>query len=105
MNLIDSSVWIGWIRGVENPACRLLGHLLREEAVCVTPLIVQGARSPVALRELEAHFSGLPVVFPRYQTHLDAAALAVEHELPLLTNDRDFMAIADIEPRLKLLET
>ena len=131
MNLIDSSVWIEWIRGAGSPACRLLGCLLQEETVCITPLIVQevvqGARSPEALRELENPFTGLPLVYPRYRTHLDAAALyarcrwrgitvrsaidcliaalAVEHELPLLSSDRDFMAIAGIEPRLKLLET
>jgi len=128
--LIDSSVWIEWIRGSDSAACGHLRRLLQEDAACVTPVIVQeivqGARSADALRELEARFAGLPLLFPRYETHLDAArlyargrwrgitirsandcliaALAVEHELPLLTRDRDFETIAQVEPRLLLLD-
>ena len=79
MNSIDSSVWIGWIRGTDDAASRLLGRLLRKHAVCVTPLIVQevaqGTRTPAALNELEAWFTDLPLLFPRYETHLEAAAL------------------------------
>jgi predicted nucleic acid-binding protein len=129
VTLIDSSVWIAWIRGAEHPAYNRLHRLLEQEIACVAPVIVQeivqGARTPAALEELEALFTDVPTLFPRYRIHLDAAALyarcrwrgftirnandcliaalAVEHALPLLAVDRDFDAIASVEPRLTLV--
>lgn len=85
------------------------------------------ARSPQALAELRHRFAALPILEPAPggTTHAEAGALyvrcrwagvtprsphdcliarlAVEYELPLLHDDRDFKAIAGIEPALRLL--
>ncbi len=129
MNLIDTGVWIDWINGRYSPATdRLDASLEREEAVLLPVIlqeILQGARSEQAFRALEAQFAKVPrlPVPPRcfnqtawlyarcrwrgltIRSPHDCliAASAVEHGVPLLTLDRDFLAIAQVEPRLVLL--
>jgi len=97
----------------------VLDDELVEEAMKAT-----GARSPWHLGRLRAGFSGQPLLPATVDTHPRAgelyarcrwqgvtvrsphdcpiAALAVEHDLPLLHDDRDFGRIARIEPRLWL---
>jgi len=126
--LIDTGVWIDWLRGLETPATALLDRLLSEGDAWLSPVIVQellqGARSEAALRSLLDEFSGQQMLLPRPETYIDAGALyarcrwrgitirsphdcliatlAIEHATPLLTMDRDFEAIASVEPRLVL---
>jgi len=126
--LVDTSVWIHWLQGVETPATIELDGLLDEAEARVAPVIVQellqGARNEAELHRLRAEFTGQPMLIPTPQTHATAgalyarcrwrgitirsphdcliAALAVEHEVPLLQEDRDFERLATVEPALRL---
>lgn len=131
MALVDTTVWIDLLRGGETAAVSVLRRLLVEGQAVTAPVIVQeilqGASSPATLQQLREHFLALPMVEPAPggQTHAAAgelyarcrwqgitprsphdcliAQLAIEHEVPLLHDDRDFEALARVEPRLKLV--
>lgn len=128
MVLVDSSVWIAWLRGSETTGTSRLSALLEEGEAALAPVILQellqGAASEAALRTLRRRFMALPMVEPSplATTYPDAGALyarcrwagitprsphdcliavlAVENDLPLLHDDRDFELIAQVEPRL-----
>ena len=130
MNLIDTSVWVALLRRQDRPETRLLRIGLQRGITCITPVILQellqGARGETELIRLETHFGELPMLEATKETHAAAGALyarlrwrgvtirsphdclitavAVEHDVPLLTLDRDFRAIAAIEPTLRLVE-
>jgi len=127
--LIDSCVWIDWLRRRRTPSTEKLDIWLDKGLARLLPVIVQellhGARGERELAILRQRFSELPCLPVTLETHLIAgelyarcrwrgitirsphdcliAASAVEHGVPLLTRDRDFLAIAEIEPRLALL--
>ncbi len=129
MYLIDSCVWIDWLRRRRTPSTEKLDIWLDKGLARLLPVIVQellhGARGERELAILRQRFSELPCLPVTLETHLIAgelyarcrwrgitirsphdcliAASAVEHGVPLLTRDRDFLAIAEIEPRLALL--
>lgn len=131
MVLVDTAVWIDWLRGRASPATARLDALLDEGDACIAPVILQellqGARSPRALAELRRRFGARPMLEPAPggTTHAEAGALyvrcrwagvtprsphdcliarlAVEYELPLLHDDRHFEAIAGVEPTFRLL--
>ena len=129
MTLVDTTVWIDWLRGRETRATTLLDALLDEGEVLLAPVILQeilqGARSPAALETLRGHFSGLPMLAPSLEVYLAAGALyarcrwrgitprsphdcliaqhALEAGVPLLQADRDFSHLAQVEPALRLL--
>ena len=131
MILVDTSVWIDWLREGSRPATALLDRLIDEEDILTTPVVVQellqGARGPEHLQELREHFLTLPQLMPSLRTYTDAgtlytrcrwsgitarsphdcliARIAIEHAVPLLQDDRDFELIARVEPALRLLET
>ena len=93
--------------------------------------ILQGARDEAACRTLQRRFSALPMIDgtsalqTRMQTHMAAgrlyarcrwagitprsphdcliAQIAIEHEVPLLHDDRDFELLSQVDPRLALL--
>ena len=126
--LVDTSVWIDWLRGLETPATGLLDRLLDDGDAWLAPVIVQellqGARSVNALQTLQHQFAGQPLLLPHPETYIEAgalyarcrwrgitirsphdcliASLAIEQATPLLTMDRDFEVIASVEPRLVL---
>jgi len=131
MVLVDSAVWIGLLRAQETGPVALLRKLLEAGEAAVTPVIIQeilqGATSPESLEKLRRHFLALPILEPRRgaETYVSAAALyarcrwqgltprsphdclivqlAVEHNVPLLHDDRDFETLARVEPGLQLL--
>ncbi len=131
MVLVDSTVWIDLLRNqISTPVGRLRALLATGEAA-VAPVIIQellqGASSPESLERLRAHFLALPIlehrpgaashaaagalyarcrwagITPRSPHDCLIAQLAVEHGVPLLHDDRDFEAIAGVEPQLVLL--
>lgn len=128
MILVDTSVWIDWLRGGKGEKAALLDRLLDEEDVALAPVVLQellqGARGATELAELRASFDGLAVLLPTVKTYADAgslyarcrwagitprsphdcliAQLAVEHGVPLLQDDKDFGLLAQVEPKLVL---
>lgn len=123
MYLVDTSVWIDFLRGRQTPQVDALDGLLAgEEIVGVTPTIIQellqGADTPDRFDELRRYLSDLACYLPRepVESHVRAAGLyqdcrrlgrtprssndcliaqvAIEHALVLLHDDRDFDAIA-----------
>ena len=131
MALVDTTVWIDLLRGRDSPAVRTLRRLLAEGQAVTAPVIVQevlqGASSPANLQRLREHFLALPMVEPAPGglTHAAAgelyarcrwqgvtprsphdcliAQLAIEHNVPLLHDDRDFVALAEVDGRLRLM--
>jgi predicted nucleic acid-binding protein len=129
--LVDSTVWIAWLRGQSNAAVVQLGALLDEGEACLAPVVlqelVQGARNASALHTLRRRFAALPILASAdpVATHLEAAAIyarcrwagvtprsphdcliaayAIEHGVALLHDDVDFVHIAAVDKRLKLL--
>lgn len=131
MVLVDTSVWINYFRDRHSaPTARLRVLLDESRAFCVTGLIVQEIVQGAAdLREftlLEKYFSTQRMLVPEdpVRTHCYAARLyfacrrrgftprstidcfiaqiALEHEVPLLHEDRDFEQIAKVASKLKL---
>lgn len=131
MILVDTSAWIGLLRNSDRPAVRVLRRVLDSETtVALTPLILQeilqGASSDAHFATLQRYFSDLPLlasndpvathsvaahiycrcrwagVTPRSSNDYLIAQQAIEHEAVLLHDDRDFEAIARLEPRLQL---
>ena len=130
MYLVDTSVWIDYLRGRDCAHVEFLRGLLPHPLVVgITHLIyaeiLQGARNPAAFDRLRTYFGG-----QRFYTSADAvvshasaarmyldcrregvtvrsmvdcllAQCAIESELVLLHHDMDFKRIARVVPRLK----
>jgi hypothetical protein len=132
MILVDTSVWIDYFRERNNPPTRQLREVLDAGVpFAVTPIIVQelvqGAANEHEFDLLRGYFATQRTVLPDdpLQIHCRAARLyfdcrrsgrtprssvdcliaqtAIDHDLPLLHNDRDFERIAAVAPRLSLL--
>ncbi|MHB1606668.1 MAG: type II toxin-antitoxin system VapC family toxin [Leptospirales bacterium] len=129
MVLVDSTVWIDYLRGQVREKTERLRSLLEEGDVACTWVIVQeilqGAANPKKLEILRSHFTSLPQLAPSLETHVNASTLyascrwrgftirsphdcliaqiAIEHEVPLLQDDADFERIALVEPRLSFV--
>ena len=121
--LVDTSVWIDFLNGHPSPEANAMARLVREEADVVTcgvvvAEILQGLRQPSTRDEIEAHLLDMEWLTPREpETYLEAsrvyrelrsrgitirstidcliAALAAEHDVLLLSKDRDLRLIAE----------
>lgn len=131
MYLVDTSVWIDYLRGNDTPPVRILKELLAgEDIVGVAPIILQeilqGADSDDRFEKYRRYFEGLCCYIPTdlVNAHIAAARLyqacrragetprssndcliaqtAIEHRLVLLHDDRDFERIATVVPALRL---
>jgi predicted nucleic acid-binding protein len=129
--LVDTSVWIDFLRGSPTPQVAALESLLEgEDLVGTAPIILQevlqGADSPRRFEQWRREFSGLMCYLPLdpIDSHVEAARLyaacrragrtprssndcliariALEHDLVLLEDDRDFDSIAAVERKLRL---
>jgi predicted nucleic acid-binding protein len=130
--LVDSSVWVSFLRGDATvEVAYLRGALSRGHPIWLAPPILQevlqGADSPERFAKWDRVLGELPLlpeadprslaraaahlyancrwgeVTPRSATDCLIAAFAIRARVPLLHQDRDFVAIAKIEPALKLL--
>jgi len=127
--LVDTGIWIDWIRGCSSVATRLLDTALDQGDALLAPVIVQelvqGARNEQALKEMKRLLIDQPMLMPNLETHLAAAevyarcrwrgltvrsphdcliaCLALEHGEPLLAEDRDYRMIQQVLPDLELL--
>ena len=131
MYLVDTSVWIDFLRGSNAAHVVALKTLLGgDEIVGIAPIILQeilqGADSQDRFNKWRIYFLSLScyVSSDPVETHIAAAQLyqkcrrkgktprssndcliariAIEHQVLMLHNDRDFEAIASVEPALKL---
>lgn len=129
--LADTSVLLDFIgRRIKSQSDTLEQALRQQQVVGISAAILretlQGARDASALEALRARLVRLPMFEPSdiYNSRVSAALIyarlrwrghtvrssvdclialtAIEHDLVLLHDDRDFDAIASIEPRLKL---
>ena len=131
MILVDTSVWVGYLRCEDRPAVARLVELLdRGTPVAVTSIVaqelLQGVAAPEEFERLERYLASQWRVEPldpwlsaveaarifgvcraagvTVRSTLDCliARLAIEHDLPLLHDDQDFDRIARVVPELRL---
>jgi predicted nucleic acid-binding protein len=131
MILVDTSAWIDFFRGEETSVRRTLHSLIDgEEDLCLTGIILteilQGIRDDKMSSDIQEYLLAFPFYHPRdVSTYVHAAdifkscarkgrtvrktvdcliaAVAIEHDLTLIHNDRDFASIAACTG-LKILE-
>lgn len=127
MLLLDSSVWIDISKGIGTEATRFVEMREENEDIATTGIVIQevlqGARTRKVYDRLRESLLGSVVLQPdefstferAAQLYLRAraqgvtvrksndcliAAVALEHGALLVHNDRDFLALAQIEPEL-----
>jgi predicted nucleic acid-binding protein len=127
MLLLDSSVWIDAHRGLATDATRFVQIRDEHEEIATTGIIfqevLQGIREQAAYERMRQVLWSALILHPRElstyeiaaQLYRNAraagltirkpndcliAALALEHGALLVHNDRDFLALAQIEPAL-----
>jgi len=121
--LVDTSAWVDFFNGFPSPEADALARLIREEADVLTCGVVvaevlQGLRRSKSLTEIERHFLEMEWLTPREsETYLEAAdlyrrlrsqgvtirstidcliaKLADEHDVLLLSKDRDMRLIIE----------
>ena len=130
--IVDSSVWIDYFRKLITPQSqRVLTSLQSSEPVFLLDVIyqevLQGAKSPESYLQLQNQLDRVQslAIEDTRELHRQAAMLyarcrwqgitirspndcliaaaALEAKMPVLTLDKDFTAIARIEPKLKLI--
>ena len=85
MILVDTSVWIDFLRGEGSPERRLLHTLIKEEEdLCVTGIVLtevlQGIRHERSLRKTRDYLLEFPLYEPKgVETYLAAAEIGRAH--------------------------
>jgi len=123
MVLVDTTVWIDFLKQRETAHVGRLSEILeKEEDVFTTGFILQEILSGIKKKKdrgaVCADFKQFLLIMPTLQTHIQAAeifdgclkkgftirkpvhcliaALAMEYDLPLLENDSDFKSISEV---------
>lgn len=119
--VVDTTVWIDFFRGRNEPVCRKLRELLRREEVVLVGIVVaevlQGIQSPSEEKLVEDHFAALRYIetswnvwraaahlgrslrtkgFTLPLSDLVVAATAMEHDLPVYSTDLHFTRISGL---------
>lgn len=121
MILIDTTVWIDFLNGVDTPQVKKLTELIESGDICISGIILtevlQGIKDNKEFEEVKNLLTDIPIYETRgIYTYLHAAqiyrkcrkegytvrktidcvisAIALENDLALLHNDRDFDLIA-----------
>jgi predicted nucleic acid-binding protein len=131
MYLVDTSVWIDFLKGNTLNQVQYLKELLKNRTpIGITTLIyqeiLQGARTEADFQRFSLYFGNQLFYHPRELIASSQAAarlyftcrrngitirstvdcliaqIAIEHNLILLHNDRDFTSMAEIVPQLKI---
>ena len=130
MLLIDSSVWIDWLRGSDTDAVRFVQARESREELALTQMIylevLQGVSSQRQFLATQKVLSAQSMLLPldeietfeaaaqlyrrartqgltvRKSTDCLIAAMALEHGALLVHNDRDFLALAQAMPQLQV---
>ena len=134
MILVDTSVWVDWLRGTATTEVRALESVLDNGLPfgitgVIYQEILQGADSPASLDRLADYFGSQRFYNPEdpVTTHRRAAELyqacrgqgitirstidclvaqiALEHGLMLLHSDRDFERMREAAPELRFFST
>ncbi len=128
MLLIDSSVWIDWLRGADTDAVRFVQDRQSSEELALTQMVylevlqginterqfvatqrVLGAQTMLQPLDALATFEAAAQLYRRARragltirksTDCLIASIALEYDALLVHNDRDFLALAQVEPRL-----
>lgn len=125
MALVDTSVWIDFLKGRDSWQVACLNRLILNDVdIYSTGIIIQellnGIKQEKERGEIGADFERFIIVQPSIQTHLEAAeiynacrklgltirssvdcliaALALEYDLAILQSNRDFQSIAKVYP-------
>lgn len=121
MILVDTSVWIDFLAGIDTPHRRILHRLIeKEEEICITEIILteilQGIKEDTAYETTKNYLLEFPIIRPKgNETYISAsgiyrkcrkqgktvrktidciiAAIAQENNLTILHNDSDFETI------------
>ena len=128
MVIVDTSIWIDFLKGRETTSSVHLEQLLDDEIdLFTTGIIVQevltGIKDKRTRNSVKKDLEGFITVMPSLGTHVQAAeifdecrkkgktirsivdclvaALAIEYDLAVLQSDRDYQCIAQVFP-LKL---
>lgn len=130
--IADTSAWVEFLRATGSRCDLRLRKAFRNEEAVWLPAVVlqellQGARNPAQFNRLEAQLERLPGldaldprdlareaaklyarcrwqgVTVRSPNDCVVAACAIAAGLPVLARDRDFQALASVEPALQLL--
>ncbi|TPW13075.1 MAG: twitching motility protein PilT [Halothiobacillaceae bacterium] len=133
MILVDTSVWIDYLRERDNPAVAKLTRVLDDSLPFgISPIIfqelLQGAKTPADFNKLELYFGSQRCYHPQelLSAHREAAHIylrcrlagttvrstvdcliaqtAIEHNLLLLHNDRDFTQMAKVISELRIFD-
>jgi len=130
MLLVDSTVWIDWLRGNDTDAVRFVQSRESQEELALTQMIylevlqgvisqrqfeatrrVLGAQTLVQPLEPVATFEDAAQLYRsarqqgltiRKPTDCLIAAIALEQNALLVHNDRDFLALQKVDVRLRL---
>lgn len=130
MLLIDSSVWIDWLRGSDTDAVRFVQAREPQEDIALTQMIylevlqgvssqrqfdatkkVLGAQTMLLPLDVLQTFEAAALLYRRARlmgltirksTDCLIAAMALEHGALLVHNDRDFIAMAQAVPQLQV---
>ena len=130
MLLVDSSVWIDWLRGADTDAVHFVQEREAHEELALTWMVylevlqgvnpdrqfaavrrVLGAQVMLAPLDTLATFESAAQLYRRARrqgltirksTDCLIAAIALEHAVVLVHNDRDFLALAQAAPQLLL---
>ncbi len=121
MILVDTSVWIDFLAGIDTLHRRILHRLIeKEEEICITEIILteilQGIKEDTAYETTKNYLLEFPIISPKgNKTYISAAgiyrkcrkqgktirktidciiaAIAQENNLTILHNDSDFEII------------
>lgn len=131
MTIVDTTVWIDFFQNKDTPQTEALQRMLHAgEDICICGVILtevlQGIREDADYKMVASRFEALLFLPMHQRTFVHAAqlyrtlrrrgitirnavdcmiaAVAIEHDIPLLHRDRDFGPIAE-HCRLKLLKT
>jgi hypothetical protein len=129
--LVDTSVWIDYLRGLPTPAVAKLKRILDDDlpfgiSSVILQEILQGTDSEASFRRLEKYFGSQRFYHPAdlKESYVEAARLysrcrragvtlrstidcliaqiAIENGLLLLHSDRDFDLLAEVVPELRI---
>lgn len=131
MTIVDTTVWIDFFRGKNTPETEILQHMLNAgEDICICGVILtevlQGIREDADHTEVASCFEAFLFLPMHHRTFVNAAhlyrtlrrrgitirnavdcmvaAVAIEHDIPLLHHDRDFGPMAE-HCGLKVIKT